>query len=223
MDITSSLHQRMALPVQGAGGTRRPHKRSSSFSAGLLSFMSTPSPPPSVQNLTSTSTPSLLSPSQSWSPAHRPRTSSGSIFSAISSPGLNGSGVVEEEEVDPEVPLPTFEVPQVMLAVDLSLGPGESRTCKSHPYHYFNYYHPKIYLIVDTYTLPLPDNLPPTFKGRSLKFSYQFVVGTCRAGSSPHSPTGVGKSGSSGANSVSRVMKVPIRVYNNVFGEHFSL
>jgi hypothetical protein len=41
---------------------------------------------------------------------------------------LNGSAV--DEEVDPEMPLPTFEVPQVMLAVDLCLGPGESRTCK---------------------------------------------------------------------------------------------
>ena len=134
MDITSSLYQRTTLPVPGVGGTRRPHRRSSSFSTGLLSFMSTPSPTPSLQNLTSTSSPSLLPPSQSWSPAHRPRTSSVSIFSSISSPGLIGGGVAEEEEVDPDVPLPTFEVPQVMLAVDLSLGPGESRTCKSYRY-----------------------------------------------------------------------------------------
>lgn len=71
----------------------------------------------------------------------------------------------------------------------------------------------------DNYKLPLPDNLPPTFKGRSLKFSYQFIVGTCRAGSVP-SPPGPGKSpGPTSASSVSRVMKVPIRVYNNVFGQ----
>ena len=127
MDITSSLHQRTTLPVQGVGGTRKPHKRSSSFSTGLLSFMSTPSPPPSLQNLTSTSSPSLLLPSLSWSPASQPRTSSVSIFSSISSPGLIAS---EVEEVDPDVPLTTFAVPKVMLAVDLSLGPGESRTCK---------------------------------------------------------------------------------------------
>ena len=37
-----------------------------------------------------------------------------------------------EEEVDPELPLPTLEVQPSMLAVDLSLGPGESRTCELH-------------------------------------------------------------------------------------------
>lgn len=66
---------------------------------------------------------------------------------------------------------------------------------------------------LDTYTVSLPDNLPPTFRGRTVKFSYELVVGTCRAG-----PTPVTGSGSVGANSVSRVMKVPIRVYNNVLG-----
>ncbi|KAJ3483506.1 hypothetical protein NLJ89_g12057 [Agrocybe chaxingu] len=76
-----------------------------------------------------------------------------------------------------------------MLGVDLSLAPGESRTY--------------------TYTIRLPDNLPPTFKGKALKFSYELVVGTCRAG-----PPGSG--GGMGANSISRVMKVPIRVYNHV-------
>lgn len=62
----------------------------------------------------------------------------------------------------------------------------------------------------DTYTIPLPDVLPPTFKGRCLKFSYELVVGTCRAGS--------GSAGGSGTGSISRVMKVPIRVYTNVVG-----
>lgn len=65
--------------------------------------------------------------------------------------------------------------------------------------------------ILDTYTIKLPDNLPPTFKGRSFKFSYELEVGTCRAGSG-------GGSGSTSANSVSRVMKVPIRMYNHVSG-----
>jgi len=62
---------------------------------------------------------------------------------------------------------------------------------------------------IGTYTISLPDVLPPTFKGRCLKFSYELVVGTCRAGSG---------SGGAGSGSVSRVMKVPIRVYNNVVG-----
>jgi len=53
--------------------------------------------------------------------------------------------------------------------------------------------------------------LPPTYKGRALQFSYELVVGTCRAGP-PISAT------RTRANSISRVMKVPIRVYNHVTG-----
>ena len=64
---------------------------------------------------------------------------------------------------------------------------------------------------LDTYTIKLPDNLPPTFKGKSLKFSYELVVGTCRAGPA-------GGSGGVSANSISRVMKVPIRLYNHISG-----
>ncbi|KAF9265604.1 Rgp1-domain-containing protein [Marasmius fiardii PR-910] len=55
------------------------------------------------------------------------------------------------------------------------------------------------------YTLNLPSNLPPTYLGQQFQFSYELVVGICRKVSS----------GSSGG-SVSKVMKVPIRVYNNV-------
>ncbi|KAI9445567.1 Rgp1-domain-containing protein [Lactarius indigo] len=70
-----------------------------------------------------------------------------------------------------------------MLAVDLSLGPGEERSY--------------------VYTVTLPPNLPPTYRGRSLRFSYNLSVGACRA--TAGSPT-----------SQSRVMKVPIRIYNHV-------
>ena len=49
--------------------------------------------------------------------------------------GLGGvslglGGVQEGEDWDPEQPLPVFEVPPAMLAVDLSLGPGEERSCE---------------------------------------------------------------------------------------------
>ena len=68
----------------------------------------------------------------------------------------------------------------------------------------------------DTYSLSLPKNLPPTFKGRTFSFSYEFTIGVCRAGASP---------GNTSANH-SRVMKIPVRVYNHVNGqrrlhEHF--
>lgn len=70
-------------------------------------------------------------------------------------------------------------------------------------------------LFPDTYTIKLPENLPPTYKGKALKFSYELVVGTCRAGPA-------GGSGAVSANSISRVMKVPIRIYNHVSGmPHF--
>jgi RAB6A-GEF complex partner protein 2 len=47
-----------------------------------------------------------------------------------------------------------------------------------------------------------------------MRFSYELIVGTCRAGLSAS-----GGLKSAGANSISRVMKVPIRVYNNVAGK----
>ena len=61
----------------------------------------------------------------------------------------------------------------------------------------------------DTYNLSLPKNLPPTFKGRTFRFSYEFTIGVCRAGASL---------GNSSANH-SRVMKIPVRVYNHVNGQ----
>ena len=64
-------------------------------------------------------------------------------------------------------------------------------------------------LFLDTYLISLPQNLPPTFKGRALKFSYQFNVGVCRASSS-HPQAG---------SSTSRVMKIPIRIYNHTSGK----
>ncbi|KAJ2915635.1 hypothetical protein MD484_g4759, partial [Candolleomyces efflorescens] len=103
--------------------------------------------------------------------------------------GGGGSGVVSEE-----MPLPTFEVQPAMLGVDLVLGPGEERSY--------------------TYTVNLPDNLPPTFRGKAMRFSYELVVGLCR--SSPSGPFTPSTNGNAGTVNVSKLMKVPIRVYNNV-------
>lgn len=71
-------------------------------------------------------------------------------------------------------------------------------------------------MILVTYTVSLPENLPPTFRGRSYQFSYQFILGICRS----VSPSGPGVTSTAGQNSSSRVMKVPIRVYNNVIGQY---
>ncbi|EGN94146.1 hypothetical protein SERLA73DRAFT_78067 [Serpula lacrymans var. lacrymans S7.3] len=185
MDISSSLHSRPQIV-----GRRKSHSRSSSLSSSIFSLLS----PSSYANSSSTSLPA----SQTWSPANRTRPSQsvsslGSGFQAQAGIGLGLVNGGLEEDIDPETPLPTFEVQPAMLAVDLSLAPGESRSY--------------------TYTINLPENLPPTFKGRSLKFSYELIVGTCRAGSSPQSSSNLGPTG---ANGISRIMKVPIRLYNNV-------
>lgn len=97
--------------------------------------------------------------------------------------GLGMGAIQEGDEWDPDQPMSVFEAPPAMLAVDLSLGPGEERSY--------------------VYTVTLPPNLPPTYRGRSLRFSYHLSVGACRA--TAGSPS-----------SQSRVMKVPIRIYNHV-------
>ncbi|KAF9052330.1 Rgp1-domain-containing protein [Hymenopellis radicata] len=162
MDITSSLHQRPPA--------RRSHSRSSSISSGLLSLLS-----PTLSQ-TQSSPPSSSSSST-------PRTPSSSLSFSPSSSFANRMGFGANDDIDPDAPLPTFQNQPVMLAVDMSLQAGESKSY--------------------TYSMPLPANLPPTFRGRSFRFSYELVVGTCRAGSSTSS-------------SLSRVMKIPIRIYNNV-------
>lgn len=45
-----------------------------------------------------------------------------------------GATADDLDDIDPETPLPTFEVQPAMLAVDLLLLPGESRSCV---YHFF--------------------------------------------------------------------------------------
>jgi hypothetical protein len=44
--------------------------------------------------------------------------------------GLGIGGTQEGEEWDPEQPMPVFEAPPAMLAVDLNLEPGEERSCE---------------------------------------------------------------------------------------------
>ena len=57
--------------------------------------------------------------------------------------------------------IPVLSTPQSILFVDLRLEPGESKS--------YNYSH------------PLPKGIPPSYKGRAMKISYNLVVGTQRA------------------------------------------
>lgn len=102
MDITS--HQRIQE-------RRRSHGRSSSLTSSLFSLLS-----PATYSAPSTPLPS----SQSFSgPARAPSVGQSDV-------GLGIHG----EDIDPDAPLPTFDVQPAMLAVDLVLAPGESRTCE---------------------------------------------------------------------------------------------
>ncbi|KAG6876531.1 hypothetical protein C0993_002420 [Termitomyces sp. T159_Od127] len=190
MDISSSLHP---TPALGPGHRRRPtHSRTASFS-GLLDLIS----PAPASPVSASFSPQSIDPppplGHGLGHRSRPSTSTPRTARFPSTPvglGIGGMGItMHDDDVDSDVPLPTFQVQPAMLAVDLVLAPGQSRSY--------------------TYSILLPDVLPPTFKGRTLRFSYELEVGTCRAGHGP---------GSTSANSVSRVMKVPIRVYNNVVG-----
>ncbi len=57
--------------------------------------------------------------------------------------------------------IPILSTPQSILFVDLRLGPGESKSYK--------------------YSHPLPKGIPPSYKGRAMKISYNLIVGTQRA------------------------------------------
>lgn len=102
----------------------------------------------------------------------------------------------------PLTALPSFETQPSMLAIDLSLAPGESRTCM---------YTVQVEMTslltmlgTVTYEVPLPNLLPPTFRGKSMRFSYHLVVGSAKPG---------------GGGGMSKIMRVPIRIYNNVSGQ----
>ena len=214
MDIAAMLDpsKRRMTPATRS----RPHSRTSSFSSGIFSLLSAPT---SLLGSLSAAPAITSSVSQQWSPSHR-SSSSFSFPASRSAPTLSTSAMTttlngglglqrrpSKELYDPESPLPTYEVQPTLLAMDVSLGPGESRSCMSSLPHLFM--SPSSYKSPDTYSLSLPKNLPPTFKGRTFRFSYEFSIGVCRSGVSL---------GNSSANH-SRVMKIPVRVYNHVNGQ----
>ncbi|KAK4052398.1 Golgi membrane exchange factor (Ric1p-Rgp1p) subunit [Microbotryomycetes sp. JL201] len=90
--------------------------------------------------------------------------------------------------------IPTFSSPPSILAVDLILEPGESKSY--------------------TFSIRIPADLPPSFRGRAIKFNYNLVVGTSRTRlgtvTSPSAARGAAR------DATSRVMRVPIRIYNHV-------
>ncbi|EJT98979.1 Rgp1-domain-containing protein [Dacryopinax primogenitus] len=141
------------------------------------------------------------------SPFMRHQRASPSLFSSLPSFGLSSlfspsrSSPFSSPSVnrDEEDALPTLDLQPSVLAVDLVLSPGESRTY--------------------TYTLALPPSLPPTFRGKAVRFNYELLVGTCHtasmtAGISLPSP------GIFEEHRKKKVMKIPVRVYNFVSVEN---
>ncbi|PWN47196.1 Rgp1-domain-containing protein [Violaceomyces palustris] len=82
--------------------------------------------------------------------------------------------------------IPTFSSPPSILAVDLLLGPGESRTY--------------------SFKIKLPVDLPPSFQGKSIKFNYNLSIGTNKVDVLNRSRHG----------QKSRLIQIPIRVYNHI-------
>ncbi|GAA5905540.1 hypothetical protein JCM5296_000389 [Sporobolomyces johnsonii] len=107
-----------------------------------------------------------------------------------------GAASLEErkEKAVKDKSIPTFSCPPSILGVDLVLEPGESKSY--------------------TFSIRIPADLPPSFRGKAIKFNYHLVVGSNRVSLGPMSlpAPAVG----SAKNSVSRVMRVPVRVYNHV-------
>lgn len=117
-----------------------------------------------------------------------------------------------------EKTVPTFSSPPSILGVDLILEPGESKSCK---------FVSEILIpsrnktderssLADTFSIRIPADLPPSFRGKAIRFSYHLVIGTNRT------PTGtmttVPARGIS-KESRSRVLRVPVRIYNHVGSE----
>ncbi|CEP14982.1 hypothetical protein [Parasitella parasitica] len=82
--------------------------------------------------------------------------------------------------------VPVFSTPPSILFVDLHLAPGET--------------------VKYSYKLQLPKNIPPTHKGKSIKFNYSLVIGTQRSGGSSVKQTAI----------QGHVVQIPFRVFNHV-------
>ncbi|PWN37145.1 Rgp1-domain-containing protein [Meira miltonrushii] len=82
--------------------------------------------------------------------------------------------------------IPVLSNPPSMVAVDLELAPGQSRSY--------------------TFRVPLPPDLPPSYVGKAISFSYTLTLGTNRLGRNKRGMM----------EQKSRLVRIPMRVYNHV-------
>ena len=124
----------MDIGVASPPHSRGHERRSSSIAGSLWGLLSSPasavlSPGHRVRSPSHGGSPILPA---SFASAGAKVTNHGTegVGLGLGGVSLGLSGVQEGEEWDPEQPLPVFEVPPAMLAVDLSLRPGEERSCE---------------------------------------------------------------------------------------------
>ncbi|RIA97731.1 Rgp1-domain-containing protein [Glomus cerebriforme] len=99
------------------------------------------------------------------------------IFSANT---LSHSSLADLQERADSKSIPVFSTPPSILFCDLHLAPGELRTY--------------------TYETRLPNDLPPSHRGKAIRFLYYLIIGTHRGG----------------MNHQSNVVQMPFRVFNYV-------
>lgn len=106
--------------------------------------------------------------------------------------------------------IPLFSTPPSIVAVDLTLLPGQSKTCESSVRVWRQQTSLTILTLPPTvaYSLQLPTDIPPSFFGQAIKFNYELVIGTNRIDRR--------RAAASVDNQRSRLIKVPLRVYNHV-------
>ncbi|PWN44628.1 Rgp1-domain-containing protein [Ceraceosorus guamensis] len=96
--------------------------------------------------------------------------------------------------------VPLFSSPPSIVAVDLELKPGESRSY--------------------SFRIPLPADLPPSYTGRAISFTYTLTLGTNRVDhAAPRSAGSNGRfaqSQGSKQQQRSRLIRIPLRIYNHV-------
>ncbi|KAI8341173.1 Rgp1-domain-containing protein [Chlamydoabsidia padenii] len=106
--------------------------------------------------------------------------------------GFGGGGGLWNGKHDSKIDTrttPVFSTPPSILFVDLDLAPGETKKY--------------------SYKLKLPNDLPPSHRGKSIRFNYYLVVGTQRAGN--------GSTGrSNGTQQQGQVVQLRFRVLNHV-------
>jgi hypothetical protein len=126
----------MNIGVASPPTSRGHERRSTSFAGSLWGLLSSPASAvlspghrPRVPSQGGSPTPSAT---RSFASAGAKLANHGkeSVGLGLGGIGLGTGGMQEGEEWDSEQPMPVFEVPPAMLAVDLNLEPGEGRSCE---------------------------------------------------------------------------------------------